>query len=115
MIEPVPEILEAEFGAHPCSADWEEGIETAVSFTDNQQGDNDFVASVLRCNYAEACRQRDSVPPSTGWSGWAAAKSAYLLRQLFRFTAWAMDSAVGSVRTIRSLRADGSALRQRTT
>ena len=103
MIVPVPEIPESELGAHPCSADWEEGIGTAVSFTDNQQGNNDFVASVLRCNYAEACRQRDCVPLSTGWRGWAVAKSAYFLRQLFRITAWAMDSAVGSVRTIRSL------------
>lgn len=70
-------------------------------FVDQNHVEFDF--SLLRCRYAEACRQRDQVNTSTGWRGLAMAKSLDLLRQFLRTAAWAADTAAGSVRTIRKL------------
>jgi len=64
---------------------------------------SEYQASILRCQYAEACRQRDFTGPSIGWRDCILASSAYFLRQTLRASAWMIDTLTKSVRTIRTL------------
>jgi len=89
----------------------------ATIFSHGRQGNNDafpvldsghepltdFNASLLRCHYAEVCRQRDRFSLPQGWRDRTLAVSAYYFRQLLRASGWAKDTLTGSARTIRSL------------
>jgi FMN phosphatase YigB (HAD superfamily) len=59
--------------------------------------------SLLRCRYAEACRQRDLLGRNSGWRTHLATTTAYSFRQLLRVTGWVKDSLTNEVRTIRKL------------
>lgn len=63
----------------------------------------DYQTSLLRCQYAEKCRQSDSAQTSASWRRQFLTQLPDRLRQVFRFVAWARDAAVGSVRTLGSV------------
>ncbi len=64
---------------------------------------SDNKASLLRCQYIEACRQRDLFGVSQRWSDRVAAKSVVGLRQILHVAAWVKDRQLASVRTIKTL------------
>lgn len=63
----------------------------------------DFHFSVLRCQYAEACRRRDSVQSNIHWTDQISTGGAYLFRHLLRVSAWTKDSLFAPIHTIRKL------------
>lgn len=64
---------------------------------------SEYQVSILRCQYAEACRQRDLIGPSIAWRDRMLGSSAHFLRQTLRASAWAIDTLTDSVRTISTL------------
>jgi len=63
----------------------------------------EFNASLLRCRYLEACRQRDLAGRETGWRARIAVTAPYCFRHVLRASAWAKDTLADGVRTIRKL------------